>query len=136
MSVDVREAAEPVDGKGMAKGSPASGGGWGWVCQVLTGALLLALLGVHLIAQHFVVSTSGGLRNYAQVADYLGDPVILVIESTFLVVVAWHAMLGVRSILFDLGFGPTGRRRITWLVCSIGAATVGYGFWLIAVIAG
>ena len=130
MGVAVRRATEPVDGHG------AAGGGWGWAFQVLTGALLVLLIGVHLIAQHFVVSTSGGLRNYAQVADYLGNPVILVIESAFLVVVAWHAMLGVRSILFDLGFGPTGRRRITWLVSAIGAATVGYGLWLIAVITG
>jgi hypothetical protein len=33
---------------------------------------LVALAGVHLVAQHFIVGDSGGLRSYQQVVDYIG----------------------------------------------------------------
>ena len=111
------------------------GGGWGWLLQVVTGGALLVLVVVHLVAQHFVVQAPGGLRDYAQVLAYLGNPVMVVIESLFLVAVTWHAMLGVRSILLDLGLGDTGRRRVTAGATTLGALTLGYGFWMIAVLA-
>lgn len=111
------------------------GGGWGWLLQVITGGALLVLVVVHLVAQHFVVQAPGGLRDYAQVLAYLSNPVIVVIESLFLVAVTWHAMLGVRSILLDLGLGDTGRRRVTAGVTTLGVLTLGYGFWMIAVLA-
>ena len=111
------------------------GGGWGWILQVVTGGALLVLVVVHLVAQHFVVDAPGGLRDYDQVLSYLNNPVMIVIESLFLLMVTWHAMLGVRSILFDLGFGPTGRRRVSVAVTTLGALTLGYGAWMIAVLA-
>ncbi len=113
----------------------SAGGGWGWLLQVITGAALLVLVVVHLVAQHFVVQAPGGLRDHAQVLAYLSNPVIVVIESLFLVAVTWHAMLGVRSILLDLGLGEIGRRRVTAGVTTVGALTLGYGFWMIAVLA-
>ncbi|HUX71837.1 MAG TPA: hypothetical protein VMV41_15060 [Cellulomonadaceae bacterium] len=113
----------------------SAGGGWGWLLQVITGGALLVLVVVHLVAQHFVVQSPGGLRDYAQVLAYLGNPVIVVIESLFLVAVTWHAMLGVRSILLDLGLGDVGRRRVTAGVTTLGVLTLGYGFWMIAVLA-
>jgi succinate dehydrogenase hydrophobic anchor subunit len=125
-----QERHRPVD-------SPVrpAGGGWGWLLQVVTGGALLVLVVVHLVAQHFVVDAPGGLRDYAQVLVYLRSPVIVVIESLFLVAVTWHAMLGVRSILLDLGLGDTGRRRASVAVTTLGVLTLGYGFWMIAVLA-
>ena len=35
---------------------------WSWILQALTGALLVVLLGLHMVVQHFVVA--GGLRNF------------------------------------------------------------------------
>ena len=110
-------------------------GGWGWILQVFTGGALLVLVIVHLVAQHFIVDAPGGLRDYDSVLSYLNSPVIIVIESLFLIAVTWHAMLGVRSILFDLGFGHTGQRRVTTGVTALGVLTLGYGFWMIAVLA-
>lgn len=112
-----------------------TGGAWGWLLQVITGGALLVLVVVHLVAQHFVVEAPGGLRDYAQVLAYLGNPVMVVIESLFLVAVTWHAMLGIRSILLDLGLGDVGRRRVGIGVTALGGLTLGYGFWMIAVLA-
>ncbi|MCV2396513.1 hypothetical protein OEB99_19560 [Actinotalea sp. M2MS4P-6] len=152
MSVDLRgwkeirrhpEAPEDLkhpqhDGRGPAHASPpahrSTGGGWGWILQVVTGAALLVLVVVHLVAQHFVVDAPGGLRDYESVLDYLGNPVLLTVEILFLVAVVWHAMLGLRSILLDLGLGATGRRRVTIGVSVLGSATLAYGVGLLVVL--
>ena len=60
---------------------------------------------------------------------------MVVIEALFLVAVTWHAMLGVRSILLDLGLGDVGRRRVGVGVTALGVLTLGYGFWMIIVLA-
>jgi succinate dehydrogenase cytochrome b556 subunit len=100
----------------------------GWVAQAISGVLLLGLLGLHMIAHHFVVK--GGLRDYQQVLVYLGNPLILVIELVFLVVVTYHALVGVRSIIFDLGLEPGQERTVTGVLTVIGAIVIIYGFYL------
>lgn len=102
--------------------------GWRWIGQVISGVLLLGLLGLHMIAHHFVVE--GGLRDYADVLRYIGNPLILVIELVFLVVVTYHALIGVRSILFDLGLKPSQQKSLTNLLWIVGVLTVAYGIWL------
>lgn len=142
MSVDLRDRAGSSGGPVPHRRARAGllpgrqGGGWGWVLQVVTGAALLVLVVVHLVAQHFVVDAPGGLRDHASVLEYLGNPVIVVVESLFMLAVTWHAMLGIRSILLDLGLGATGRRRVTVGLTALGVVTLGYGFWMIAVLAG
>ena len=39
-----------------------------------TGVALVVLAAVHMVAQHFVVDETGGLRTYQQVLDYLEQP--------------------------------------------------------------
>jgi succinate dehydrogenase hydrophobic anchor subunit len=137
MSVDLRNrgASGGPAPRERQHAEAATGGGWGWVLQVVTGGALLVLVVVHLVAQHFVVDAPGGLRDHASVLAYLSSPVIVVLESLFLLAVTWHAMLGVRAILLDLGLSPIGRRRVTVGVTALGVVTLGYGFWMIAVLA-
>jgi len=123
---DVRQPSKARAGHGR-RGSTA------WILQAVSGALLVLLLGVHIVAQHFVAK--GGLRDFAQVVSYIRNPFVLVIESLFLIVVTWHAMLGVRAVLFDLGFSRRAEALITRSLAVLGVATAGYGFWLIATIA-
>jgi succinate dehydrogenase cytochrome b556 subunit len=109
------------------------GGTTAWILQVVSGVLLVLLLSLHIVTQHFVVK--GGLRDYAQVVSYLSNPVVLAVESLFVVVLIWHAMLGLRAILLDFGFGRRGQAWITYGVTALGAVTAAYSFWLIATIA-
>jgi succinate dehydrogenase hydrophobic anchor subunit len=101
---------------------------WGWFWQSVTGILLLLLLGLHMVAHHFVVE--GGLRDYAQVLDYLRNPLIVVTELAFLISVTAHALLGLRAILFDLGLRPHLEQAINIGAVVVGALTILYGFWL------
>jgi succinate dehydrogenase hydrophobic anchor subunit len=69
------------------------------------------------------------------VLEYIATPVIFVIEGAFLVVVTVHAMLGLRSVLLDLGISPRWRRALDRGLVALGIATVAYGFVLIGVLA-
>ena len=70
------------------------------------------------------------------VIDYIVSAVIVLLEVTFLVPVTWHALLGVRAVLFDFGFSPRVERAITRVLAIVGVVTVGYGLWLTALITG
>lgn len=106
---------------------------WRWTA--FTGVALLVLVTIHMIAHHFVVQNIGGLRTYRQVLDYIANPVMFTIECIFLVVVTIHAMLGLRSVLFDLNFGARARARINKGLVALGALTVAYGLALIGTLA-
>jgi len=103
----------------------SGGGSVGFLGQVVSGAALLVLLTLHMIAQHFVVPE--GLRDYADVIDWLRSPVVVVLELAFLAFVTWHALLGLRAIIFDYGFSASTERWITRVLVVIGLATVVYG---------
>ncbi len=99
-----------------------------WIGQAVSGILLLILLGTHMIAHHFVVE--GGLRRYDQVLDYVGNPVILAIELVFLVVVTFHAMVGLRAVIFDLGLTQNQEKTVTRVLTVAGLAIFVYGVFL------
>jgi succinate dehydrogenase cytochrome b556 subunit len=103
-----------------------------FVGQVISGAALIVLLGLHMLAQHFIVPT--GLRYYDDVIDWLSNPVMIVIEVAFLVFVTYHALLGIRAILFDFGFSERTERRITTVLWVVGIVTIAYGVVLFAAI--
>jgi succinate dehydrogenase cytochrome b556 subunit len=105
---------------------------WSWILQAFTGVMLVVLLGLHMVVQHFVVE--GGLRGYQQVVQYLANPFVFVLEIAFLIIVTWHALLGVRAILLDLGLKPATERKVTATLWFVGLITVAYGIWLSATI--
>ena len=96
---------------------------------------MLILVTVHMVAHHFVVEEVGGLRTYAQVLEYVSNPVMFVIEVLFLVVVTTHAMLGLRSVLFDFGLSERAKRLVARGLVVLGVVTVTYGVTLIGVLA-
>jgi succinate dehydrogenase hydrophobic anchor subunit len=106
---------------------------WRWTAG--SGVALLVLVTVHMVAHHFVVDEVGGLRTYPQVLEYIGNPIILVIESLLLVTVTAHAMLGLRSVLFDLNLAAGTKRLIDRGLVVLGVLTLLYGFVLIGVLA-
>ena len=99
-----------------------------WIIQAVTGLLLILLLGLHMIAHHFIVE--GGLRTYQDVIDYISNPVIFVLEILFLIVVTPHAMLGLQGIVLDLGPSERARPAIIWIFRILIVVVLGYGIWL------
>ena len=105
---------------------------WSWILQAFTGVMLVVLLGLHMVVQHFVVA--GGLRNYLQVVQYISNPFVFLLEIAFLIIVTWHALLGVRAVILDLGLTPAGERKVTAILSIVGVIVVAYGIWLSATI--
>lgn len=99
-----------------------------WLIQAISGLLLVLLLGLHMIAHHFIVE--GGLREYADVIAYVSNPVIFAIEVIFLLVVTPHAILGLRAVLLDLGPSKSTIRIMDWVLTIVGIITIVYGVWL------
>lgn len=99
-----------------------------WVWQALSGVGLVILLSLHMIVQHFVVE--GGLRDYEQVLAYIGNPLVVAVEVIFLLVVTYHAVVGVRAILFDLDLSERNKTLITRVLTVVGIIMVLWGVFL------
>jgi succinate dehydrogenase hydrophobic anchor subunit len=112
----------------MIPAPPTSKARLAWLVQTASGLLLLLLLCLHMIANHFVVP--GGLQGYADVVRYLSNPLILTLEMTFLVAVTGHAALGVRAILLDLGLSQRAGRNVSLVIGALSVVAVAYGTWL------
>ncbi|HEX2987050.1 MAG TPA: hypothetical protein VHS06_02640 [Chloroflexota bacterium] len=120
---------QTVSGKPVQRADLSS---LGWLVQAVSGLLLVVLLLLHMIANHFVAA--GGLQSFQDVVRYLSNPLILVLETAFLVTVTSHALLGVRAVLFDLNLSAGAKRAVTALLTVLGVAMVGYGVWLTSII--
>jgi succinate dehydrogenase hydrophobic anchor subunit len=99
-----------------------------WLVEAGSGLLLAVLLFLHMIANHFVVP--GGLQTYGDVVRYLSNPVVVILEVTFLVTVSGHAALGVRAILLDLGLSRRAGRFASLALGALAIVAVAYGVWL------
>ena len=106
---------------------------WWWT--VGTGAALVLLALVHIVAHHFIVDEPGGLRTYDQILDYIANPVILALEAVFLVTVTIHAMLGLRGVLLDLDPSPRARLWLDRALWGLGSVTATYGLFLLIMLA-
>ncbi len=99
-----------------------------WALQAFSGVLLIAAIALHWFAQHLVVE--GGLRDYSQVVSYLREPLVLLLETSFLVVVSTHALLGLRAIVMDLGPTKPVERLLNLALGLAGIGAVVYGMEL------
>jgi len=100
--------------------------------QMVSGAALLVLMTVHLVAQHLVVPT--GLRYSEDVIDGLRSPLLLAVEVAVLAFVTYHALAGVRVVLFDVGFSARTEERIVRVLRIVWIGTIIYGVALFAAI--
>jgi succinate dehydrogenase hydrophobic anchor subunit len=131
--IDVPKQEPPAESRVEAYRRGRSTRVWYWTAG--TGIALVLLATMHIVAQHFIVHQKGGLRTYGEVLTYIGNPVIFVLESAFLVAVTIHAMLGVRGVLGDLDLSPKTRRRVDRGLWFLGTVTVGYGMALLITLA-
>jgi succinate dehydrogenase hydrophobic anchor subunit len=104
-----------------------------WLAQVVSGVLLLVLLTVHMVAQHFLVE--GGLRTYDQVIAWIRNPLVFALEALLLVCVTWHGIAGVHAVLLDLGLRGRTERIVARILGDVMVATILYGLWLLYMLA-
>lgn len=105
---------------------------WLWLLKILTGIFLVALLGIHLVVNHFV--SENGLLTYADVVAYYQNPIIPIMEICFLAAVVSHSLIGLRGIILDLNPSRSLLKIIDVVLVLGGVSVVIYGIWLVTVI--
>jgi succinate dehydrogenase hydrophobic anchor subunit len=103
------------------------------MAQVVSGVLLLVLMTVHMVAQHFVVA--GGLRTYQDVVAWIRNPLVFVVEALLLLTVTVHGLAGVHAVLLDFGLRGRAERVAERVLRGVAVVTLVYGLWLLAAIA-
>ena len=116
----------------MLKQSANSNFTFRWILQASLGILLVLLLAVHLIVNHWVAPH--GLLTYSDVIHYYDHPGIVWMEASFLIVVTVHCLLGIHAIIYDLDLSSRVTYFITRVVILVGAVAILYGLWLIGTI--
>ena len=105
---------------------------WLWLLKIITGVLVVIILGVHLVVNHLV--SPEGLLTFQQVVVYLSNPWIALMEGTFLVLAVFHALLGVRSVFLDLHPNERLIRSMDVVFSIVGVVAIIYGIWLLRAI--
>ena len=108
---------------------------WIWLIKIVTGPLLVIVLLLHLIVNHYLGSRSSGLMTYDDVIRYFQNPIIPAIEILFLVTVVTHSLIGLRGIILDMNPSRNTLKIATWLLTILGVSSVVYGIWLALAIA-
>ena len=100
-----------------------------WLLKIISGVLIIVILGIHLVVNHLVAP--GGLLTYRDVVAYFQNPLVLVMEAVFLACAVSHSLMGLRAILMDLN--PPARlvTLIDRLFLLLGVSAVFYGIWLL-----
>ena len=97
---------------------------WAWIGQAVSGLLLVVIVLLHLYFQHFAAQ---GLLDAGEVVAHVSSPIIFALEVLFIIVVTYHALLGIRAVLFDLSLSEATRRNLSVGLTILGVATAGYG---------
>lgn len=103
-----------------------------WMLQAVSGIVLVVLLVVHMIVQHFA---AGELLSYDDVVAYLSNPLVFATETVLLISVTFHALAGVRAIALDVGLDEQQDSRLTRGLWILGSLMVLYGIGLTLYIA-
>ncbi len=103
-------------------------GAWLWLFKIVSGLLILVVLMIHLVVNHFLGEQA--LLTYADVIAYFSNPIVPVMELFFLVFVVTHSLVGLRSIILDLKPSDGVLKAVDGVLVLGGAAAVVYGFWL------
>jgi succinate dehydrogenase / fumarate reductase membrane anchor subunit len=93
-------------------------GVWAWVLQRVTAVLLVVFLGTHLAVLHYVDENL--IITFAGVATRMKIALYVFVDCGLLIIGLYHALNGLRAVLFDFNFGAAGRRNINIVLWVVG----------------
>ena len=102
-------------GASLDRNAGTRAGWWAWFLQRLTGVALVGYLFLHIL----VISTvQAGQDAFDSVLIVLQKPFFVVLDLFLIAAVVYHALNGVRVLLFDLGIGLKQQAGLFW-VCIV-----------------
>ncbi len=98
-------------------------GMWAWIGHRITGIVLVVYIFMHL---SFITTASlgDGPKNFDALMAITSQPLFIVLDFVLVVVVIFHAMNGLRVVLFDAGVGIRRQKQIFWVMMGISAVLV------------
>ncbi len=102
-------------------------GMWAWVGHRLTGLVLVAYVFLHL---SFISTASwgDGEDSFDALMATTSQPLFVLMDFALVAVVVYHAMNGLRVVLFDFCIGIRHQKLVFWIVMAISALLVIAGF--------
>ena len=97
-----------------------------WIWQAVSGILLIVIVFLHMLFQHF----QEGLLSVNEAIAHVASPAIFILELLFVLVVTYHALVGVKSVIFDLKLSDSTRRKVSTGLTILGVVTAIYGIVL------
>lgn len=101
--------------------------GWGWFLQRITAALILIFLITHLVVIH--IGGGGGTITFESVKERLQSPWFMIIDIGLLICGIYHALYGIRGIIFDFPVGERIRKGINWGFIALGMMGTALGIF-------
>ena len=96
-----------------------------WILQVSTGIFLIFLVVVHLYLAH--INFGHPIVFYNTVLENMHNPWWLLFYIAFVWIVVYHALNGVKGIIYDTGVKGRARAAVSYGLIVVYIATVIYG---------
>lgn len=110
---------------------------WAWILQRATGIALILLLGIHIGVLHFIELAQGISITFGSVHARLSTALFVIVDYSLLALVLYHALNGVRNVLFDFELSDGARRLVNRVLLLVGVVVFIYGvFGLMPLITG
>jgi succinate dehydrogenase / fumarate reductase cytochrome b subunit len=98
-------------------------GMWAWVGHRLTGLALVAYVFLHLSFISTASMAEGG-ADFDALMEVTSQPLFVAMDFLLVIVVIYHAMNGLRVVLFDLGIGIRRQKLVFWITMAIAAVLI------------
>lgn len=93
-------------------------GMWVWLLQRVTGLGLVFYVFLHLFVISYSMAGQGG-QSFTEVMKFMQAPFFIVLEIILMAVVLYHALNGIRILLFDVGIGVRHQKLLFSAVLTI-----------------
>ncbi len=107
-----------------------------WTWHILTGVIILVLLGLHMITMHldsilgwFNPVEGEAATAWVNVAERAQSTGYIFVYVLLLGAALYHGLYGFRTILFELGVGKGTERFISVLFVLVGVGLFALGTW-------
>lgn len=105
-----------------------------WFFQASSGVFLIFFMAVHLYVAH--INGGSPVELFSSVIQNLSNPWWLSFFLAFVWIITYHALNGVKGIVYDLGVRHERRKYVTYGFTALYFATVIYGTLLSIIVAG
>jgi len=104
-----------------------------WFLQASSGMFLVFFMAVHLYVAH--INGGSPIELFDSIVRNLSNPWWLAFFLVFVWIITYHALNGVKGIVYDMGISRRMKRYVSYTFIGIYLATVVYGTILALIVA-